>query len=138
MGLNQEQIKKMMDDAFLASLFPPGRDNEFFDALYGGSEDGAFDIRLVFQGVNEARDEIILAYKLTERPGKCMACSLTTGLPPVFRRHPMINIKGIAEKVAERIGDGWQLKDCDVGHTTPYAPKVNIIPLFIRVTRTLA
>ncbi len=138
MGLNQNQVKTLLDDDFLASLFPPGRDNEFFDALYGGSEDGAFDISLIFYGVREQTDEIILAYKLTERPGKCMACSLTTGLPPVFRRHPIINVAGTAEKLAERIGDGWTLKDYDIGQTAPYAPKINIIPFFIRLTRLLS
>ena len=32
----------------LAELFPPERTDAFFEALFGGAEEGAYDIRLAF------------------------------------------------------------------------------------------
>ena len=108
------------------------RADEFFDAIYGGAEEGAFDIALGFGGFDEAIYEMRLEYRLTERPGKCMACSLTSGLPAVFRRHPLIDIEGTVQKIGERLGPNWTVLGWDIGHTMPSAPKVNVIPLRIK------
>lgn len=130
-----EALSQRLDEEFLNTLFPPGRDDEFFDALYGGAEEGAFDIRLQLEEVIEDTGELVLAFTLTERPGKCMACSLTHGLPPVFERHPVINLKGIVAAVEERLAPDFKVEGYRIGPTTPKAPKVNIIPLFIQVSR---
>ena len=74
-------MEQTISNEFLDSLFPRERADAFFDAIYGGAEDGAFDIALRFSGFDERRYELHLEYRLTERSGKCMACSLTHGLP---------------------------------------------------------
>jgi hypothetical protein len=37
-------MSKVLDKAFLESVFPPERTEAFFDALFGGAEEGAYDI----------------------------------------------------------------------------------------------
>jgi len=124
----------LLSKDFLQDIFPPERADEFFDALYGGAEEGAFDISLETEGFDAANNELLMAFKLTERPGKCMACSLTYGLPPVFERHPVINLKGIVEKIEEALAPDWKCVGYSLGSTQPKAPKVNIIPLRIKLS----
>ena len=127
-------IEELITDEFLKRLFPPEKADEFFEALYGGAETGAFDIALKYKGFNEPEGILFLEFILTERPGKCMACSLTQGLPPVFQRHPVINIKNIVEKIDERISD-WSVEDWSIGSTTPLNSKTNSIPLMLKLTK---
>lgn len=128
-------MEDVFTEAFLQELFPKGRDDEFFDALYGGAEEGAFDISLHFVSFEPQSGRLTLEYRLTERPGKCMACSLTYGLPQVMERHPIINLNGTVDKIAQRLGGEWKVVGWSLGRTTPYAPKVNVIPLFIQVAK---
>ena len=92
-------MSKVLDKAFLDSVFPPERTEAFFDALFGGAEEGAYDIVLVCRSEGEGKAE--LAFELHQRPGKCLACNLTYGLPQVFQRHPVLNVAGVARAVAE-------------------------------------
>ena len=85
-------MSKVLDKAFLESVFPPERTEAFFDALFGGAEEGAYDIVLVCRSEGEGKAE--LAFELHQRPGKCLACNLTYGLPQVFQRHPILNVAG--------------------------------------------
>ncbi len=123
---------------FLKALFPPERADQFFEALYGGAEEGAFDISLEAEGFDASNSELLLYFKLTERPGKCMACSLTYGLPPVFERHPIINLSGIVDQIDSALGKEWKIKDYKLGPTQPKAPKINVIPFNIRLFRNSA
>lgn len=68
-----------LDQTFLDKVFPTERTDAFFDALFGGAEEGAYDIRLVCRHVSprEAR----LDFELRQRPGKCLACNLTWPAP---------------------------------------------------------
>lgn len=93
-----------LDQTTLDGIFPPERTDAFFDALFGGAEDGAYDIRLVNRGVADGTAH--LAFELRQRPGKCLKCSLTYGLPQVFQRHPVLDVAGVARAVAERLG--WE------------------------------
>lgn len=93
-----------LEQAKLDLIFPPEKTNEFFDALYGDIEEGPYDIRLVCNEIGE--DYISMAFNLARRPGKCLACNFTYGLPPVFARHPVINAGKIAGDVAKALG--WQ------------------------------
>ncbi len=127
--------KEIFTEDFLKELFPPERTDQFFEALYGGAEAGAFDIGLAFQGMDEGRGELHLEFRLTERPGMCMACSLTYGLPPVFERHPVIDLKGMVERIAGKLEGGWQVDGYRLGATRPVAPKTNSIPLTISLKR---
>ncbi len=128
----------LLTEDFLQALFPPERADQFFDALYGGAEEGAFDISLEVEGFDASRNELMLVFKLTERPGKCMACSLTFGLPPVFQRHPVINLKGLVEKIEETLAPDWKCVDYSLGSTQPRAPKVNVIPFNIKLSQNHA
>jgi hypothetical protein len=128
-------MNELFTNEFLQELFPRGKDDEFFDALYGGAEEGAFDISLTFGSFEPETGRLILEYRLTERPGKCMACSLTYGLPQVMERHPIIDLKGTVEKICQRIGPCWSVEGWTLGRTTPYAPKVNVIPFILQLKK---
>jgi hypothetical protein len=119
-----------MDDVFceerLRELFPERRTGDFFNALYGGAEEGAYDIRLAKRAVSEQRLEFL--FELRQRPRQCLACSLTHGLPHVFARHPVINVKGLAAGLASLAGwpDGswtWEL-----GATGEISDALHVIP----------
>ena len=60
-------MSKVLDKAFLESVFPPERTEAFFDALFGGAEEGAYDIVLVCRSEGEGKAE--LAFELHQRPG---------------------------------------------------------------------
>ena len=128
-------VEEAVNDEFLKGLFPPERADEFFEALYGGAESGAFDISLKYRGFNEAEQLLFLDFVLTERPGKCMACSLTHGLPQVFQRHPVINLKNIAGEIEKALSPDWRVKDWSVGPTTMVSRQVNCIPLVVMLER---
>lgn len=93
---------KGIDQEKLDAIFPPERTDEFFEALYGDVDEGPYDIRLVCNEIGE--DYIALALDLARRPGKCLACNFTHGLPPVFSRHPLINAAGLARDAAAMLG----------------------------------
>ncbi len=128
-------VEKVMTKEFLEELFPPQRADEFFNALYGGAETGAFDIALSLRGFYPSEKLLLLDFILTERPGKCMACSLTRGLPPVFERHPIIDLNGIIKKIDEKISPDWSVKEWSLGPTTVISQDTNCIPLTIKLKK---
>lgn len=121
-----------LDQHFLDAVFPPERTDAFFDALFGGAEEGAYDIRLVPLDVkdNDAR----LAFELRQRPGKCLRCSLTYGLPQVFQRHPVLDVAGVARAVAARLG--WQGDPVwELGPTEEVDAETHLIPFLLTARR---
>ena len=128
-------VEEVITDEFLEELFPPERADEFFEALYGGAETGAFDIMLKYREFNAAEGLLLLDFVLSERPGKCMACSLTYGLPPVFERHPVINVREIAERIGEKVSPAWSLEGWSLGSTTVISRDINIIPLVLQLKK---
>lgn len=114
----------------LNELFPPERSDAFFDALYGDPAEGAYDIRLVFQAVED--ETLHFAFELRQRPGKCLACNLTYGLPQVFMRHPLINLKKLAEELGRRVGWNTEGLNFTLGKTEERSPELHLIPLRIR------
>lgn len=112
----------------LAALFPPDRANAFFDALYGDAEDGAYDIALAFDGEHDTGLEF--SFRLTQRPGHCLACNLTYGLPQVFERHPVIDLPGVVANIAtalNRAGNAqWRLLP-----TRELSRTLHVIPLLV-------
>jgi hypothetical protein len=117
----------------LRKLFPEDRSDQFFEALYGDVEEGAYDISLGYIGARENRLEFLL--RLTQRPGKCITCSLTYGLPEVFSRHPIINVNGLVQNIESLLNGrgrcvGWQL-----GSTREISNNVHVIPLDIFLER---
>lgn len=117
-----------LDQAFLDEIFPAQRTDDFFDALFGGAKEGAYDIRLVCRNVTPVRAQ--LAFELRQRPGKCLVCNLTYGLPQVFQRHPVLNVAGVAKAVAKRLGwpenTPWKLEP-----TEEISHELHAIPLVL-------
>lgn len=114
---------------YLDTLLPVETSDKFFEALYGDAADGAYDIRLEFISANEKR--IVLAFNLIKRPGKCLVCSLTYGLPNVFSRHPLINIKGMVKKIEEETG--IKVKSWRMGDTEEQSNCLHTIPFFLNL-----
>ncbi|QJB57165.1 pancreas/duodenum homeobox protein 1 [Pseudodesulfovibrio sp. zrk46] len=113
----------------LEALFPAERTNDFFEALFGDAEEGAYDIALGYAG--NRGDKLNFELRLTQRPGKCLACNLTYGLPQVFARHPIINVQGIADAAAEAAGKGgasWKL-----GATQEMSNQLHVIPFMVEL-----
>jgi hypothetical protein len=125
-SMDQIDLDRMVTQEFLDTLLPAEKSDQFFEALYGDAAEGAYDIRL--EPVSISRDRIVLAFNLTQRPGKCLVCSLTYGLPNVFSRHPLINIKGMVDKMGEK---GVQVKNWRLGDTEESTSSLHVIPLYL-------
>ncbi|MBR3664485.1 MAG: hypothetical protein IKN64_07500 [Desulfovibrio sp.] len=114
----------LSDQQWLDTVFPPERTEAFFEALFGGAEEGAYDIRLVYR--NNDNTHLFMAFDLVQRPGKCLRCNLTYGLPEVFARHPVLNIKAVAETLGQAMG--WGKTSWSLGHTEDHGPELHSIP----------
>ncbi|MDK2872455.1 MAG: hypothetical protein PWQ64_219 [Desulfomicrobiaceae bacterium] len=122
----------LFTDAALDAIFPPERTHAFFDALYGDAEDGAYDIRLRFHKAEGNTWQFF--FHLLQRPGKCLACNLTYGLPQVFIRHPVIALPRLVEDLCAQAGvrpTSWNL-----GSTQEISRSLHRIPLTIHVQTT--
>lgn len=113
----------------LLEIFPPERTQAFFDALFGDAEEGAYDIRLEFTG--EEAGSLNFVFALLQRPGKCLACNLTYGLPQVFSRHPLINVKGVAAEIARRAGWNPDSARFELGITKEHSSARHTIPFIV-------
>ena len=127
--MNSNMFKEILTKEKLAEIFPPEKSNEFFEALFGDADEGAYDIELAYR---ETRGEtMILELLLHERPGRCLACNLTQGLPQVFSRHPIINVNGIVEKVGELLSDKLECTGWSLGYTEQQSRSMHVIPIKI-------
>lgn len=128
-----DNIADIFNEDMLTELFPPERADQFFDALFGDPAEGAYDIRLQFKKYAAASNTLHFELHLCQRPGKCLACNLTYGLPDVFSRHPVINIAGLVQEIDKRIADcacgEWKL-----GSTQSVSNSLHIIPLRITLS----
>ena len=116
-------------DEVLEELLPAGRSDEFFEALYGDAEDGAYDIRLAFVG--DDNGALRFEFRLHQRPGKCLACNLTYGLPQVFGRHPLLNVKGIVARIDELTGKTSGASAFTLGATYEISHNLHAIPMTV-------
>lgn len=96
------QYADRFTEDILTTLFPPERTDRFFEALFGGAEEGSYDIALRYR--DDDGDVLHFDLELIQRPGKCLACNLTYGLPGVFARHPVIDLDGLAHAAAGLAG----------------------------------
>jgi len=114
----------------LDELFPPERSDDFFEAMYGDAAEGAYDIRLVFRAAEP--QTLHFAFELHQRPGKCLACNLTYGLPQVFTRHPLINLKGLSGTLGGLMD--WKADEIrfTLGRTEEDSAELHLIPLRIQ------
>ncbi|WP_373499538.1 pancreas/duodenum homeobox protein 1 [Desulfococcus sp.] len=124
--INFEQI---FSSDHLSAIFPNHRADDFFEALFGDTEDGAYDIALAFK--KAASNELTFEFRLKRRPGKCLACNLTYGLPQVFSRHPVIDIGGIVNKVDHLLNGQAQCGEWRLGSTQEISRDLHVIPLVI-------
>ena len=126
----QTDANNIFTEEVLADLMPLQRSNDFFEALFGNTDEGAYDISLVFKNYHTDKNTLSFELQLRQRPGKCLACNLTYGLPEVFSRHPLLNIEGMVGKIVALLGDvksySWEL-----GHTRTPASDMHSIPLTI-------
>ncbi len=121
----------IFSDDVCNTIFPASRADDFFEALFGDASEGAYDIALRFYGYDEESKELHFLLNLSQRPGCCLVCNLTYGLPEVFSRHPVINLKGVEKEVDAVLGDqhsttGWKLQ-----HTRSTSSELHQIPLII-------
>ncbi len=113
----------------LDTLMPPEKTDQFFEALFGDASEGAFDIRLDFK--KGAANQLAFEFRLTSKPGKCLVCNLTYGLPNVFMRHPVINVNGIVKEIESRLDDRVEIDRWYCGETIERTADVHVIPLFV-------
>ncbi len=125
------EMKNIFTDDILRSLFPSERADDFFDALFGDASEGAYDIVLKYNDYLPETKELYFELQLIQRPGKCLACNLTYGLPEVFSRHPVINIKGLVAEIDGLLGDNGSCKSWTLKHTNSVSSTLHIIPLII-------
>ena len=125
--------KQMFSRTTLRQLFPPQRTDAFFDALFGDASEGAYDIELSFDGYDRAARNLRFLLNLRERPGRCLACNLTYGLPEVFARHPVIDLKGLVQDIEGRLGGEMVCGDWRLGRTVQQDNALHSIPLEIEV-----
>lgn len=115
----------------LNKLFPEDRANQFFDALFGDVSEGAYDIALEFREYSQ--NSLEFEFHLKRRPDKCLACNLTYGLPNVFSRHPVINVKRIIQEIDNHLNGQARCIDWRLGHTREVSRELHIIPLSVFV-----
>lgn len=115
----------------LKELFPETLTNQFFDALLGDSTEGAYDIHLVFSGAQKS--QLSFELQLHQRPGKCLACNLTYGLPTVFSRHPILDIKGLVAKIGSKLNGSASIGEWSLGRTKQISKTLHVIPLHIQI-----
>ena len=117
----------------LLRLFPKERTNEFFDALFGDANEGAYDIELGYRGLKGG--ELVMELRLHERPGRCLACNLTQGLPQVFSRHPIINLNRLVENIGELLQGQARCAGWSLGYTEQQSRSLHVVPLKIQLER---
>ena len=120
--------------AYLDEVFPPSKTDAFFEALFGDAEDGAYDIRLRFESQVPAEPvpaELRFAFHLMQRPGMCLACNLTYGLPQVFSRHPLLAVGKLAQTLCAQVQAApasWELTS-----TREISRSLHVIPFIIKI-----
>jgi hypothetical protein len=119
----------MINQTTLQKIFPADRADHFFEALLGAASEGAYDINLKF--IEESDHRLDFEFHLQQRPGKCLACNLTYGLPQVFARHPVIDIKGLVQEIDKNLNGTARCADWKLGATREISRELHIIPLTI-------
>lgn len=131
MLMAEQSVNDTFTTDVLKKIFPSDRSDNFFDALYGDASEGAYDISLEFRG--NSKNELHFEFHLKERPGKCLACSVTYGLPQVFNRHPIINVKGVVQEIDRLLEGKAKCADWRLGRTNEVSKKLHVVPLIIKL-----
>lgn len=131
--MSTDDFAAILTPTALEELFPAQRTNAFFDALFGDADEGAYDIELAYRGADDT--SLVMELILHERPGCCLACNLTQGLPQVFSRHPIIDIPGLVRTIDTLLGPEVRCGEWSLGHTEQRSRSTHIIPLTIDLAR---
>ena len=115
----------------MTTLFPRERADAFFEALFGDVSEGAYDISIAYR--TERDNQLVFEFVLDQRPGKCLVCSLTYGLPEVFSRHPIIDVKGLVADIDAAIGDAGTCSGWSLGATRELDRSRHVVPLFVEL-----
>ncbi len=129
--MDDKALENLLTQTDLDRLFPKERSDSFFDALYGDASEGAYDIQLAFK--EKRKDALQFEFHLVRRRGKCLACNLTYGLPKVFSRHPVINLKGLVRQIDRLLDGKARCAEWKLGHTLEISRDLHLIPLTIRL-----
>lgn len=129
MSMSPDNFGTLFNQEKLDAIFPPERTNQFFDALFGDPEEGAYDIRLTFE--KSQNKQLYFNLELHQRPGRCLACNLTYGLPKVFERHPVININGLVEQIGTLMNGHGRCTGWKLGKSKEKSRQLHVVPLII-------
>lgn len=129
--MGSELFETLFTPDRLKTLFHPERADQFFEALFGDAGEGAYDIRLDYDGFQDNRLQFL--FRLTERPGKCLSCSLTYGLPHVFSRHPVINVAGLVHDIDQLLDGSHHCGKWELGRTIEFDRHNHAVPLTIAI-----
>jgi hypothetical protein len=124
-----ESFDGIFTQTVLKKLFPEDRADRFFDALFGDAEEGAYDISLEFKG--QSQNKLEFEFHLKQRPGKCLACNLTYGLPQVFSRHPILNVNGLVQEIDKLLNGRAKCTDWKLSSTREISRQLHVIPLIV-------
>jgi hypothetical protein len=127
----EEDTQALFSDEVMAQLFPEQRTDEFFEALFGDADEGAYDIRLRFKA--DRGDLLEFELALSARPGRCLACNLTWGLPNVFSRHPVIDIDGLVNRICALLNGANRPASWELGQTRQVTKTLHVIPLRVHL-----
>jgi hypothetical protein len=129
--MSKTNYQELFSAESLDRIFPIRRTNQFFEALLGDVDEGAYDIHVRFRTAEG--NQLFFELQLTARPGKCLACNLTYGLPDVFKRHPIINLAGLVTDIESQLEDHKKCMNWRVGVTQERHSDLHIIPLIIDI-----
>ncbi len=126
-----EKFEEILDEKTCSRLFPPERSDAFFAALFGDAAEGAYDISLALRSASETA--LVMELRLDQRPGACLTCNLTAGLPQVFSRHPVIDIAGVVKEIDALPGIPKKSRSWQLGATEQLSSALHIVPLTIEL-----
>jgi hypothetical protein len=134
-GVTEEDYSRIFSPDVLSRLFPSDRADQFFEALLGDATEGAYDIQLTFRGHDPGKRKLHFQLQLKERPGKCLACNVTYGLPRVFSRHPVINVKGLVREIEALLNGSARCVDWTLHGTEAISRELHVIPFTLTLGR---
>jgi hypothetical protein len=127
--MSKEIFSNIFTPEVLAALVPVEKADDFFEALFGDASEGAYDIELAYKAFD--RGSLQFELRMIQRPGKCLGCHLTYGLPEVFSRHPVIDIKGLVGEIGKLIDGHGRVGEWRLGATRELSRELHVIPLSI-------
>jgi hypothetical protein len=127
--MEKDALGELFTGEVLETLFPSDRTERFFAAMFGDPKEGSYDIRLKFAGIHNNR--LKFEFHLQQKPGKCLVCNLTYGLPGVFSRHPVIDLDGLVNEIDKIIEGRAKCSRWHLGNTTEISNALHIVPLNI-------